>query len=77
MQTSDIHLLKGRFKVVEFDDGFITVSQTQYLENKQLLGFKDSHELYEFIDELAKIIPRPNKRDLTNAYVGERWKYDL
>jgi ribosomal protein S18 len=77
MQTSDIHLLKGHFKVKEFDDGFITVSQQQYLENRQMLGFKDSHELYEFIDELAKIIPRPKKSDRTDTYVGERWKYDL
>jgi hypothetical protein len=70
--TIKAHL--SSYEVVERTNGLIRLSRNA---SEDVLRFYDSYELWLFMDELAKIIPRPKEVSTENVYVGIRGKYDI
>jgi hypothetical protein len=73
MMTDTIKTLHITRHVKEMEDGRIAI---QSVGRYNTLFFHNTEDLYEFLDQLVKLLPRPAKANLTDKYLGDPWKYD-
>lgn len=69
-----VSTLHGKLKVTENSDELITITRLgSYLP----LIFFSRQELWEFIDQLARVVPPPKHNDISQRYIGDVGRFDV